>query len=45
MPEERTAKKVFKNATERERSVGKPSKRWFDDAENNLKKMGVKAWR
>jgi hypothetical protein len=28
MPEERTAKKVFKNIIERKRYVGEPRKRW-----------------
>jgi uncharacterized protein VirK/YbjX len=34
-------KKVFKNIPERKRSVGKRRKRWLDDVENDLKKMGV----
>jgi hypothetical protein len=41
MPEERTPKKVFKHTPERKRSIGRPRKRWLDDVENNLKKMGV----
>jgi hypothetical protein len=41
MPEERTVKKVFKNIPERNRSLRKPRKRWVDDVENDLKKMGV----
>jgi hypothetical protein len=44
--EERTVKKkVFKNTAEGKRSVEKPRKRWLDDAENNLKKIGVRGWR
>jgi len=42
MSEERTVKKVFKNIPEGKRSVGKPRKRWLDDVENDLKKMGVR---
>jgi hypothetical protein len=45
MPEERTVKKVFKNIPEGRRSVGKSRKRWLDDVENNLNKMGVRGWR
>jgi hypothetical protein len=32
MPEERNLK-VFKNNSDRKRSVGKPRKRWLDDVE------------
>jgi hypothetical protein len=35
-------KKVFKNTLNGKVSVGKPRKRWFDDVENDLMKMGVK---
>ena len=42
MPEERTVKKVFKKAVEEKRAVLKPRKRWFDDTENDLKKMGFR---
>jgi hypothetical protein len=45
MPEERTVKKMFKNTTERKRSVGKPRKRWLDDDGNCLKKMEARGWR
>ena len=45
MPEERNVKKMFKNTTERKRSVGKPRKRWLDDDGNCLKKMGARGWR
>jgi DNA-binding PadR family transcriptional regulator len=41
MSEERTVKKVFKNTAEGKRSIGKTRKRWLDDVENDLKKMGV----
>ena len=45
MSEESNVNKVFKNTTEGRRSVGKPRKRWLDDAENDLKKMPVRGWR
>ena len=41
IPEERTVK-MFKNTAEGKGSVGNPRKRWLDDVENNLNKMGVK---
>ena len=37
--------KVFKNFPEGGRSVGKPRKRWMDDVENDLKKMGIRGLR
>jgi hypothetical protein len=42
MSEQGTVKKVFKNTLEGKGSVGKPRKRWLNDTENDLKKMGVK---
>jgi hypothetical protein len=45
MSGERTLKKVFKNTTEGKGCVGKPRKRWLDDVENDVKKMGVRGWR
>jgi hypothetical protein len=33
---------MFKNIPEERMSFGKPRKRWLDDVENNLKKMGVR---
>ena len=42
MSEEATVKKAFYNIAEGRRSVGNPRKRWLEDAENDLKKMGVK---
>jgi hypothetical protein len=45
MSEERIMKKVFKNTPQGKRFVGKPSKSCLDDAENDLKKNGVRGWR
>jgi hypothetical protein len=36
---------VFKNTSERKRSVGKLRKRWLDDIENDLKKIDIRGWR
>jgi hypothetical protein len=41
MPEEKAMKKLFKNIRGR-RYLGKPRKKWLDDVENDLKRMGVK---
>jgi hypothetical protein len=38
----RSVKKVFKNIPEGKRSIGRPRKRWLDNNENGLKKIGVK---
>jgi hypothetical protein len=40
--EETNLIKLFKNTQEGERYVGKPGKKWLNDAENDSKKMGVK---
>jgi hypothetical protein len=40
IPEDRTAKNVFKNFPEGKRSVGKPRQRWLADVQNDLKNMG-----
>ena len=45
IPEERTLKKMFKNILEGKWSFGKPRKKWWDDVENDLKKIGVRGWR
>jgi hypothetical protein len=39
--EKRTVVKVFNNIPDGKRSVEKPRKRWMNDVENYLKKMGV----
>ena len=45
MSEKKSEKKLFKNTPEGRRSVGKQRKRWLDDAENYLKKIGVMGWK
>jgi hypothetical protein len=40
-PEERTAKKVFKNIPEGKCSVGEPRNGWLDYVKNDQKKTGV----
>jgi hypothetical protein len=45
MSEEITLKKVFKNSPEGKNYVGKPRKRWLDDARNHLKKTGIRGWK
>jgi hypothetical protein len=42
MPGERTAKKLFKKYPRREKSLGKPRKKWLDDVINCMKKWVVK---
>jgi hypothetical protein len=36
---------VLKIISDGKRSVGKSRRRWLDDVENDLKKMGVRGWR
>jgi hypothetical protein len=36
---------VFENSSEGKQSGGKPIKRWIEDVEKNVKKMGVRCWR
>jgi hypothetical protein len=45
MAEDRVVKKVFKGKTGRRRLQGRPRKRWLDDVEEDLRKMGVRRWR
>jgi hypothetical protein len=45
MSQEITVKKVFNNTAQGKRAVEKPRKRWLDDVEIYLKKMGFRGWR
>ena len=45
MSETRTAKKIFIGKLEGRRRRGRPRKRWIDDVEEDLRKMGVRCWR
>jgi hypothetical protein len=44
MPETRSVKKVFLGKADGRRR-GRPRKRWLDDLEEDLRKLGVKGWR
>jgi hypothetical protein len=45
MPETRSVKKVFFGKPDGRRRRGRPRKRWLDDLEEDLRKLGVKGWR
>ena len=45
MNETRSVKKIFERKLEGRRDRGRPSLRWIDDVEDNLRKLGVKRWR
>jgi hypothetical protein len=45
MPETRSVKKVFLGKPDGRRRRGRPRKRWLDDLEEDLRKLGVKGWR
>ena len=45
MSETRTAKNIFIGKLEGRRRRGRPRKRWIDDVEEDLRKMGVRCWR
>jgi len=35
----------LKDELKAKRSIGRPRRRWLDDVENYLKKIGVRSWR
>lgn len=45
LDENRTVKRLFRNRPEGRRKVGRPRKRWVEDVEEDLRKMGVRHWR
>jgi hypothetical protein len=45
MAEDRAVKKVFKGKPGGRRLQGRPRKRWLDDVDEDLRKMGVRRWR
>jgi hypothetical protein len=45
MPETRSVKKVFLGKPDGRRRRGRPRKRWLDDLEEGLRKLGVKGRR
>jgi hypothetical protein len=45
MEEKRMPKKILKGKIQGTKRKGPPRKRWVDDVEQDLKKMGVRGWR
>jgi transcription termination factor 2 len=45
MNETRSIKKIFEGKLEGKRGRGRPRLRWINDAEDDLRKLGVKRWR
>lgn len=45
MPETQTVKKVFIGKPDGRRRRGRPRKRWIEDVEEDLRKLGIKGWR
>lgn len=45
MSEDRAVKKVYRGNPGGKRCKGRPRKRWLEDVENDLRKMGVRRWR
>ena len=45
MDDERACKKIFEGKPEGRRRRGRPRKRWQDDVEEDLKRLGVRGWR
>jgi hypothetical protein len=43
--ETRTVKKIFEEKLGGRRGRGRPSLRWIDDVEEDLRNMGIKRWR
>ena len=45
MDETRSVKKIFEGKLEGRRGRGRPKRRWINDVEDDLRKLGVKRWR
>jgi hypothetical protein len=45
MNETRSVKKIFEGKLEGRRGRGRPTLRWINDEEDDLRKLGVKRWR
>ena len=45
MNETRSLKKIFEGKLEGRRGRRRPTLRWIDDVEDDLRKLGVKQWR
>jgi hypothetical protein len=44
MNETRSVKKIFEGKLEGRRGRGRPRLRWINDAEDDLRELGVKRW-
>jgi hypothetical protein len=45
MDEKRTPKKVLEWKPIGRRIIGRPRKRWIDDVEKDIQRMGIRGWR
>ena len=45
MDETRSVKKIFEGKLEGRRGRGRPRRKWTNDVEDDLRKLGVKRWR
>jgi hypothetical protein len=45
MEEKRMSRKILKEKMHGTKRTGRPRKRWIDDEEQDLRRMGVRGWR